>query len=535
MRTTQQPANNVRNVAVIGAGPSGIACARYLIKHGATVTVFERHSDVGGQWDCSSPYSAVWPSMHTNTCSLTTRFSDMEHSGDTAMFPANEVIHTYLREYADTFRVLEHILFSTEVLLVSPADAAGAEKGAWRLVWFSDARGEESGFFDAVVVASGRCSVPNIPVISGIESFCGDLGVIHSSKYRTNDTYEGKRVVVAGGSTSGCEIASDIASREAEVISSVRRARYVFQRIMGGRPAEYINLTRFGMLWSEVITPEEDEAEFKEFITSRCGRPDQYGGLTPHDDIMEAGATMSQEYLLFIAEDRIVQKPWIRHIAGQRVYFDDGTAVDNVDGLILCTGFDISLPFLDAPVREVLKPKQVHLPLAWYTMHPDLPELYFAGFGLPNGSMFLVAEQQARFIAYQCCDVVRRIPKAVIKRARSNYMATPHLHGMLFVNRLTIQHARLSGFEADMAAYPELARYLLFGPLTPATFRLSGVDALPDGAERVVREAHTYSQMTSPRMTGEEQRMLRNLAERKNDPAFSAIVLQILKVQQGMM
>lgn len=523
-----------KRVAVIGAGPSGIACARYLIKHGASVTVFERHSSVGGQWDHTSPYSAVWSSMHSNSCSLTTRFSDCTYSSDIPIFASCSDIADYLRRYAMQFTISENVLLNTEVIHLDNVTDRADVAGRWLLTWRHQNGHEFTGLFDAVVLATGRCSVPILPEVSGAASFSGSLGVIHSKNYSGADVYAGKRVVVVGGSTSGCEIASDIAKVASATISSVRRSRYVFQKIMGGKPAEYINLTRYGALRSEVIAPEQGLAEFKEFIVSRCGTPDQYGGIRPSENIAEAGATMNQEYLLFIAEDRIVQKPSISHIAGQNVYFSDGSRVEDIDGIVFCTGFALSLPFLSEQVREVLKAEAHHIPLAWYTIHPELDGLYFAGFGLPIGSMFLVAEQQARFIAYQCCEVLPYYSKAEVSQAVSEYMSAPMLHGNFYVHQLAIQYARMGGFEANLAAYPDLARYLLFGPLTPASFRLSGVDALPDAPKRVVQEAATFNQMITPIFTQQEVALLQELEAMKKSAEFSACVRRIMKAQKAM-
>jgi len=37
-----------KHVAIIGAGPAGLACADVLIRHGASVTVYDRHPEIGG-------------------------------------------------------------------------------------------------------------------------------------------------------------------------------------------------------------------------------------------------------------------------------------------------------------------------------------------------------------------------------------------------------------------------------------------------------------------------------------------------------
>lgn len=41
---------NVRTVAVIGAGVSGVAAAIHLKRSGLSVTVYERNKHVGGIW-----------------------------------------------------------------------------------------------------------------------------------------------------------------------------------------------------------------------------------------------------------------------------------------------------------------------------------------------------------------------------------------------------------------------------------------------------------------------------------------------------
>ena len=37
-----------KRVAVIGAGPAGLGCADVLTRNGVTVTVFDRHPEIGG-------------------------------------------------------------------------------------------------------------------------------------------------------------------------------------------------------------------------------------------------------------------------------------------------------------------------------------------------------------------------------------------------------------------------------------------------------------------------------------------------------
>ncbi|KAI1827889.1 hypothetical protein F4861DRAFT_293565 [Xylaria intraflava] len=59
---SRRPAFNVNRIVVIGAGPSGLAAAKYLLAEGfssAQIDVYEQQAEVGGVWN----YSAVTPSQ----------------------------------------------------------------------------------------------------------------------------------------------------------------------------------------------------------------------------------------------------------------------------------------------------------------------------------------------------------------------------------------------------------------------------------------------------------------------------------------
>ena len=80
-----------RSVAVIGAGPGGLAAARWLSSQGFEPTIFEQARSLGGQWTGLSDLSGVWPAMHTNTSRVMTAFSDLEHETD-RVYPAGREI-----------------------------------------------------------------------------------------------------------------------------------------------------------------------------------------------------------------------------------------------------------------------------------------------------------------------------------------------------------------------------------------------------------------------------------------------------------
>ena len=87
----------MQNVAVIGAGPGGLATARYLRSEGLEPIIFEQGERIGGQWSADPRHSGVWPGMRTNTSRIMTSFSDLPHNADSPIYPTNEAMGEYLQ------------------------------------------------------------------------------------------------------------------------------------------------------------------------------------------------------------------------------------------------------------------------------------------------------------------------------------------------------------------------------------------------------------------------------------------------------
>jgi cation diffusion facilitator CzcD-associated flavoprotein CzcO len=132
------------SVAVIGAGPGGLAAGRWLLSQGFEPTIFEQAPMLGGQWTGLPDLSGMWPTMHTNTSGITTAFSDLEPENDLVYPPARD-IRDYLHRYAETFGLMSRIRFGTRVELLSRDDAG----------WLVAHTGTTERF-EKVVVATGR-------------------------------------------------------------------------------------------------------------------------------------------------------------------------------------------------------------------------------------------------------------------------------------------------------------------------------------------------------------------------------------------
>jgi dimethylaniline monooxygenase (N-oxide forming) len=136
------------SVAVIGAGPGGLATARWLLSQGFEPTIFDQAPVLGGQWTGLPGLSGVWPTMHTNTSRVLTAFSDLEHETGN-VYPSGRDILAYLGRYAETFGLMSRIRFGARVELLGGSDAG------WQV--------RHSGMterYDRVVVATGRFQSP---------------------------------------------------------------------------------------------------------------------------------------------------------------------------------------------------------------------------------------------------------------------------------------------------------------------------------------------------------------------------------------
>jgi dimethylaniline monooxygenase (N-oxide forming) len=494
----------IRTAAIIGAGPGGLVVARWLREAGFHPTLIEEDSDVGGQWRVGAPQSSVWPGMRTNTSRVMTAFADLPHPPDTPAYPTAEQIGAYLRCYAEHVGALEDVRFRTRVVEIEPDQA----RGGWmvRAIRADGLTWEDR--FDYVVAAPGRYRAPAAPQVPGLAGFTGVGGAAHAASYRGADRYRGQRVLVAGHSISSLEIASELALRgAARVVVSARRHRYVLQKILAGVPIEHRVYTRYAALAAEVRPYAESAAALKALILRTSGHPAQFGAPCASEDPFEAGFTQSQFYLPLVAENRIVPRPWMAQVEGGTVHFTDGSA-EELDAIIFATGYDLALPFLGPTARAALAPDADQADLYHHTFHPDLPGLAFVGVYHQSGPYFPTLELQARWVAYTWSG---RRPAPTHAAMTAHIAALQPRHGpppMLRMHTWARLLAEQAGVEPDPARRPELARAILFGPQSPASFRLDGPDALPDAPRRVLVDAAAFGAIPDSTLTAEERTQL---------------------------
>lgn len=436
-------------VAVIGAGPSGLTAAKHALEAGFEPTVFEAGDALGGQWHSAAPYSGVWPGMRTNTSRAMTAFSDFPAPADHALHPLATQIHAYLGAYADAFGVTERIRLGARVEEVRPG-------------WTVD--GEP---FDAVVVASGRFRRPQVPDPLG--AFGGEL--LHAFDYPGAEPLAGRRTLVYGNGISGLEIASDLAPH-APVVSAYRKPRYVIQKSVGGVSSDWQWYTLFGSLERRGLAPEAWARRQRERILRVAGSPADFGAPAPDDDLRVAGLSLCQDYLQQVRDGSIACRPGIAAVDGKRVTFADGTS-ETVDVIVSATGYAFDVPYLPE-----LGPELFHR-----TFAPGLPGLGVMGQFLAQGPYFPLLELQARWIVAVWSGDVTLPGEAEMRSTIAQPRPPLDAH-----NALALTLAEQLGVSPEPLDWPGLTEPLVFGPLLPPRYRLSGPGAQSGAAARFAEQ-----------------------------------------------
>ncbi len=438
-------------VAVIGAGPGGLVAAKYAIEAGFDTTVFEASDDLGGQWQTTAPHSGVWPGMHTNTSRAMTAFSDLPAPADHPLHPAAEQIHAYLRAYARKFGVTDRIRFGTPVRKV-------------RVGWEVD--GEP---FDRVVVASGRFRKPSVPV--ALTQFQGEL--LHAFDYPGAEPFRDRRTLVYGNGISGLEIASDLAPA-APVVSAFRKPRYVIQKVVDGVSSDWQWYTLYGALERRFLCPEEWSHRQRERILRVTGNPADFGAPEPDPNLRTAGLSLCQDYLAQIREGAIACRPAITAVEGNDISFTDGST-ETFEAVICATGYDLEIPYLDGSVWSTIGSG---FGLYQRTLHPDLPGLGVIGQLLAQGPYWPLLELQARWIIATWTGEVTLPGEAMVRATITKGQPPLDAH-----NALALTLAEELGVAPDPESWPALSEALIFGPLLPPRYRLSGPGAMANAAE----------------------------------------------------
>jgi cyclohexanone monooxygenase len=185
------------SVAVIGAGPGGIAMGIQLAAAGYDFTIFDRADGFGGTWR-----NNTYPGAACDVPSHFYSFSFALNPRWSKTFAQQPEILAYLERVAAHHGLADHLLGNTRITEMRWADDARC----WSLQTDDGATYD----FDAVVSAVGMLDVPNIPAIPGAHRFGGRT--FHSSTWDHSKSTAGERVASIGTGASAVQYVPELAA-----------------------------------------------------------------------------------------------------------------------------------------------------------------------------------------------------------------------------------------------------------------------------------------------------------------------------------
>ena len=284
-----------KRVAIIGAGPSGLAQLRAFQsaqQQGADipeVVCFEKQDTWGGLWNYTwrtgtdaagepchgSMYRYLWSNGPKEGLEFADYSFDAHFGKPIASYPPRAVLFDYIEGRVIRAGVRDRIRFNTLVRDVRYAE----DHQTFTLTARDTLKDEETvETFDHVIVATGHFSTPNVPYYPGFESFGGRI--LHAHDFRDALEFQDKDILILGTSYSAEDIGSQCWKYGAKSITVAHRT------------------APMGYAW-----------------------PDNW-----------------QEV------------PKLDRVEGKTAHFIDGTS-KAVDAIILCTGYQHHFPFLPDDLR----------------------------------------------------------------------------------------------------------------------------------------------------------------------------------------
>ncbi len=312
-----------KRVAIIGAGPSGLAqlrafqSAQQKGQEIPEVVCFEKQDNWGGLWNYTwrtgvdqygepvhgSMYRYLWSNGPKEGLEFADYTFDEHFGREIASYPPRAVLFDYIEGRVKKANVRSWIRFSTVIRSVT-YDAV-SEQFTVTAEDLPNQRQYEEGF-DHVIVASGHFSTPNVPEYPGFNNFNGRI--LHAHDFRDAVEFKDKDILILGTSYSAEDIGSQCWKYGAKSITVAHRT------------------APMGYHW-----------------------PDNW-----------------QEV------------PKLERVDENTAYFIDGTQ-KQVDAIILCTGYVHSFPFMEQSLRlktnNRLYPVNLYNGVVWQ----HNPNLFYLG------------------------------------------------------------------------------------------------------------------------------------------------------------
>ncbi|KAL8999143.1 MAG: hypothetical protein Q9169_001922 [Polycauliona sp. 2 TL-2023] len=333
----------IKSVAIIGAGPSGLATAqakalkldRYLLAERvfSKVVIYEQRNRVGGVWNYTpiprtrnsvgkhpankalDVVTANLPRLNTpmyeglesNLPHMLMQFSDTPFPEGTQLFATRDGVMDYLQGYA---KDVDHLI-EFQHTVIDIVHNGYHHNHQWQMTVRNKINETKVEAFDAVVAANGHCDWPLMPHVEGLDEWTEAFprSLHHSVSYKNAGPFENKRVLLVGGGPSGAEIGNQISAKCKHPLLRSQTTKSPYHT---------------------------DEPYVRD-----------YPGL-----------------VALIPEERAAR-------------FADGSIERDIDDVVLCTGYTYQFPFLESIQPDIKREGVAKLPLYQHIFHMHYPTLAF--------------------------------------------------------------------------------------------------------------------------------------------------------------
>jgi dimethylaniline monooxygenase (N-oxide forming) len=459
---------------VIGAGPSGLVTAKYLLESTFPVydvTVVESSNKVGGSF-----VNKTYDFCHLVSSKYLTAFSDHRMSEDTASCPDHPSAAQYceyLQTYAERFGLLDKIKFGCAVVSVKDADTTckQGDSDEYEVQYENSDYKLITGKFDIVAVCSGLHNSAFVPTLftpsnDFATKFKGQI--IHSCQYKEASIFTNKRVLILGCGETAMDLAYRAInnSRTQSVALSVRRGLLsIPHNLAKDRPLDvfitnlfehayehpWVHSLRLRWVLSTIIIRlflllSGSSVGFNQWAvqTSPVARGyhiiNKSHAAMSHLNVPIKSQSMWGRFWMWVYQESGLRPIESFHQTEVVGVDDDGVTVRFCDGrkyeadlIVLATGYKQSFPFLDDNIRKEFmeeslqaqscdgckgdvssyKLEEHYLPSQHFIVGKNRPRLGFIGFVRPNvGAIPPMSELQVMWWLERMKGAVNMLPNS---------------------------------------------------------------------------------------------------------------------------
>lgn len=462
----------IKTVAVIGAGVSGLTASKACLEQGMAVTCFEMHDDIGGVWYYtehlrSDEGATVYDFLITNTSREMMRYSDFMFPSHAAMFPRHQEYHAYLHAYADHFGVTKCVQLNTKVLSIKKSKDY-SKSGRWMVESKRNGKDHaETKEFDALMLCCGYHRIPYVPDIPGLSGFKKEWS--HAREFKTAAPFKGKRVLVIGNANFALDTATGISECAQQVYLSVGSGCWVVPRATQRITYETHLLRRCNFSYTGVLD-RKWRAVSEDYFNH------DFGGIRPNNGPIRHFPTINDDIAPRILSGKIKIVPRTVKFFTDGVELEDGTKLKDIDHVLFATGFkpDPKLLDIDTIINSY---KRV------FPVEDDKPTLALIGQLSSTGPVGPLTEMQSRFAAQVFAEKKKLPSKSIMAADAKRIQEKQEFYfgkGRSWVISLPLQDE----IAKEIGVYPNFFRVFLrspkiafqtyFGPAFPAQYRLLG-------------------------------------------------------------